>query len=120
MYGEDLLVFRDTEGKIGAIQPLCPHRQAPLVYGRNEESGLRCIYHGWKFNTSGVCVDMPNEPSDSDFKHKVRTVSYELREKAGVIWIYMGPKHLQPEDSGYGMDAGSRQPSQRGQIQCRG
>jgi phthalate 4,5-dioxygenase len=97
MYGEDILVFRDSQGRTGAIQPLCPHRQAPLVYGRNEDSGLRCIYHGWKFDVNGVCVDMPNEPADSDFKHKVRPVSYPLVEKAGVIWIYMGPKHLQPE-----------------------
>ena len=97
MLGEDLLVFRDTSGQVGVIQPLCPHRQAPLVYGRNEENGLRCIYHGWKFDVNGVCLDMPNEPADSDFKHKVRTISYPAREVAGVIWVYMGPKHLQPE-----------------------
>jgi phthalate 4,5-dioxygenase len=97
MYGEDLLVFRDTEGRVGVIQPLCPHRQAPLVYGRNEENGLRCIYHGWKFDVNGTCVDMPNEPADSDFKHKVRPITYPTREVAGVIWVYMGPKHLQPE-----------------------
>jgi phenylpropionate dioxygenase-like ring-hydroxylating dioxygenase large terminal subunit len=95
--GEDLLAFRDTDGQVGLIQPLCPHRQAPLVYGRNEDSGLRCIYHGWKFDTSGVCVDMPNEPSDSDFKQKVRTIAYPVKEWAGIIWAYLGPKHLQPE-----------------------
>lgn len=97
MYGEDLLAFRDTDGRIGVIQTLCPHRQAPLVYGRNEENGLRCIYHGWKFDVAGICTDMPNEPADSDFKHKVRAVSYPTREVAGVVWIYMGPKHLTPE-----------------------
>src|ERR1700730_3843039 len=68
MFGEDLVVFRDTAGKVGIIQALCPHRQAPLFYGRNEDYGLRCLYHGWKFNTEGVCVDMPNEPPEHDYR----------------------------------------------------
>jgi len=97
MYGENLVAFRDTKGKVGVIQALCPHRQAPLVLGRNEDSGLRCLYHGWKFNVNGVCVDMPSEPRESNFKERVRAISYPTREKAGVIWIYMGPKNRHPE-----------------------
>jgi phenylpropionate dioxygenase-like ring-hydroxylating dioxygenase large terminal subunit len=94
--GEDLVAFRDTEGEVGLLQALCPHRQAPLSYGRNEEHGLRCIYHGWKFSRSGVCVDMPNEPHMSDFKDRVRARAYPVREAAGIVWAYLGPPELQP------------------------
>lgn len=97
MLGEKLVVFRATDGKVGAIQALCPHRQAPLIYGRNEDNGLRCIYHGWKFDVTGACLDMPNEPAESVFKDKVRATAYPTAEAAGIIWIYMGPRHLQPE-----------------------
>lgn len=97
LLGEDLVVFRDTQGQVGLMQALCPHRQAPMVYGRNEESGLRCIYHGWKFDAAGACVDMPNEPSESDFKQKVKSGSYPTREWADIIWAYLGPRHLMPE-----------------------
>lgn len=97
MYGEKLVAFRDTEGKVGVVHAHCPHRQAPLVLGRNEESGLRCIYHGWKFDVNGVCVDMPSEPRESDFKERVRATSYPAEDVAGVIWVYMGPKNLHPE-----------------------
>jgi phenylpropionate dioxygenase-like ring-hydroxylating dioxygenase large terminal subunit len=97
MLGEDLVVFRATDGRVGAIAPLCPHRQAPLVYGRNEDNGLRCIYHGWKFDVEGRCVDMPSEPAASNFKDKIRALRYPTCEAAGIIWIYMGPDHLEPE-----------------------
>ncbi len=70
--GEQLVAFRDTNGRIGFVAENCPHRGASLFFGRNEEEGLRCVYHGWKFDTSGACVDMPNEPLESNFKHKVR------------------------------------------------
>jgi phthalate 4,5-dioxygenase oxygenase subunit len=97
IYGEDLVAFRDSDGRVGVLQALCPHRQAPLVYGRNEDCGLRCIYHGWKFDVEGTCLDMPNEAPDSVFKDKVRAEYYPTCERAGVIWVYMGPKDLQPE-----------------------
>src|ERR1044071_7238806 len=71
MLGEDLVAYRATDGTVRTIAPLCPHRQAPLVYGRNEENGLRCIYHGWKFDVDGRCTDMPSEPPESVFKDKV-------------------------------------------------
>ncbi len=97
LLGEDLVAFRDSDGKVGVLDAFCPHRQSPLFYGRNEESGLRCIYHGWKFDVSGACVDMPSEPADSDFKHKVRLIGYAVEEWSDIIWVYMGPPHLKPE-----------------------
>ena len=96
LLGEDLIAFRDTNGAVGLVQNNCPHRGASLFFGRNEEAGLRCVYHGWKFDVSGQCVDMPNEPAESDFKHKVRAVAYPTAEKAGVVWTYMGPPEKQP------------------------
>jgi phthalate 4,5-dioxygenase len=97
LMGEDLLAFRDTSGRVGLIDPLCAHRRAALFYGRNEEDGLRCIYHGWKYDVTGQCTDAPTEPKDSNFKHTVRLLAYPVEEKAGVCWTYMGPKELQPE-----------------------
>src|ERR1051326_4901231 len=78
--GEDLVGYRDTNGHVGVIDAYCPHRRAPLFYGRNEECGLRCVYHGWKFSADGTCVDMPSEPAESDFKDKVRIRAYPVRE----------------------------------------
>ena len=97
LLGEDLIAFRDTTGKIGMIQNNCPHRGASLFFGRNEESGLRCVYHGWKFDTTGACVDMPNEPAESDFKQKVKAIAYPTVERGGMIWAYMGPRPNPPE-----------------------
>ncbi|MDE3077101.1 MAG: Rieske 2Fe-2S domain-containing protein [Chloroflexota bacterium] len=95
--GEDLVGFRDTNGKVGFVDAHCPHRQAPLFFGRNEECGLRCVYHGWKFDVDGNCVDMPSEPPESNFTAKVQVKAYPTREWGGVIWIYMGPKDFMPE-----------------------
>src|SRR3989475_6742516 len=89
--GEDLIAFRDSAGRAGLLGAHCPHRGAPLFYGRNEEGGLRCIYHGWKYDVSGQCIDMPNEPPETVFKDKIRHKAYPCREHAGVIWVYMGP-----------------------------
>ncbi|MBV8719170.1 MAG: Rieske 2Fe-2S domain-containing protein [Chloroflexi bacterium] len=96
LLGEDLIAFRDTNGKPGFIQNNCPHRGASLFFGRNEEGGLRCVYHGWKFAVDGTCVDMPNEPAESDFKHRVRATAYPGADWGGMIWIYMGPPDLTP------------------------
>src|SRR5215831_8480767 len=92
LLGENLIAFRDTNGKVGLIQNHCPHRGASLFFGRNEEAGLRCVYHGWKFAVDGTCVDMPNEPAESDFKSKVKAVAYPTRERGGIVWVYMGPR----------------------------
>src|SRR5262249_30680051 len=75
----------------------CPHRRAPLFYGRNEECGLRCVYHGWKFDAEGTCVDMPSEPADSDFKDRLTIRAYPTYEVGGLVWVYMGPPERQPE-----------------------
>jgi len=95
LMGEDLVAFRDTNGRVGLIQNNCPHRGASLFFGRNEEAGIRCVYHGWKFDTSGQCVDMPNEPAESDFKSKVKAVAYPTHESGGIVWTYMGPADKQ-------------------------
>ena len=75
-----------------SIDNNCPHRRASLFFGRNEESGLRCVYHGWKFDVNGDCVDMPSEPAESNFKDKVKIKSYPCHERNGIIWTYMGPR----------------------------
>jgi phthalate 4,5-dioxygenase oxygenase subunit len=96
LLGERLIAFRDTNGKIGLIQNNCPHRGASLFFGRNEEAGMRCVYHGWKFDVDGNCVDMPNEPAESDFKQKVKAVAYPTQERGGVVWAYLGPRKTPP------------------------
>ncbi|MFC3674910.1 Rieske 2Fe-2S domain-containing protein [Ferrovibrio xuzhouensis] len=96
LLGEDLIVFRDTDGKIGLVDHACPHRGAPLVFGRNEDCGLRCVYHGWKFSVSGAVVDMPAEPERSRLKEKVKIKAYPCRERNGVVWTYMGPDAMLP------------------------
>jgi phenylpropionate dioxygenase-like ring-hydroxylating dioxygenase large terminal subunit len=97
LLGEDLVAFRDSQGRVGILGEQCPHRRASLFYGRNEDCGLRCVYHGWKFDVDGNCVDMPSEPPESSFKHKVRQLSYPAREWGGLIWVYMGPPEHMPE-----------------------
>ena len=97
LLGESLLAFRNTDGQVGLIERNCPHRLADLFFARNEECGLRCTYHGWKFDTEGKCVDMPTEDEDSNFADKVSITAYPVRERAGVCWAYMGPRHLMPD-----------------------
>ncbi len=96
LLGEELVAFRDTDGRIGLLDEFCPHRLVSLWLGRNEECGLRCVYHGWKFDVNGQCVDMMNEPADSDFPSKMTTTAYPTVELGGVIWAYMGPKEHMP------------------------
>jgi phenylpropionate dioxygenase-like ring-hydroxylating dioxygenase large terminal subunit len=96
LLGEELIAFRASSGKVGLIQNACPHRGASLFFGRNEEDGLRCVYHGWKFDTAGACVDMPSEPAESNFKNKVRARAYPVEERNGVLWAYMGPREVPP------------------------
>jgi phthalate 4,5-dioxygenase len=93
---EDLVAFRDSDGSVGFFRESCPHRGASVFFGRNEDGGLRCVYHGWKFDVSGACVDMPSEPAESNFKTKVRIGAYPAAEYAGLVWIYMGPPERQP------------------------
>ncbi|MEM9473761.1 MAG: Rieske 2Fe-2S domain-containing protein [Pseudomonadota bacterium] len=88
--GERYVCFRNTEGKLGLLDELCPHRRASLVYGRNEECGLRCLYHGWKFDVDGNCVAMSSEPEGSPLHGKVKHRAYPVREWGGFVWAWLG------------------------------
>jgi phthalate 4,5-dioxygenase len=96
LLGENLIAFRATSGRVGLIQNHCPHRGASLFFGRNEGEGIRCVYHGWKFDCEGACVDMPNEPSESNFKSKIRARAYPCVERGDIVWTYMGPRETPP------------------------
>jgi len=99
--GEDLIAFRDTNGDVGVVDAFCPHRRAPLFFGRNEECGLRCVYHGWKFDRHGDCVDMPSEPAGTPLQARVKLTAYPAIEKGGLVWTYMGPKATVPPPPDY-------------------
>lgn len=91
LLGEDLVVFRDTEGRLGAIDEFCRHRGASLAFGRNEDCGLRCLYHGWKFDVNGNVMDMPSEPNAGEaLKADAKLKSYPTRESGGFVWLWMG------------------------------
>ncbi|MGH7887353.1 MAG: Rieske 2Fe-2S domain-containing protein, partial [Candidatus Binatia bacterium] len=94
---ERLVAFRDTAGRIGLIDRNCAHRCADLFFGRNEENGLRCTYHGWKYDVEGKCLDMPTEDAENSFKDNIKLTAYPVRERAGILWTYMGPKEQTPE-----------------------
>jgi phthalate 4,5-dioxygenase len=91
LLGEDLVAFRDSDGRLGILDEYCPHRRASLVYGRNEECGLRCIYHGWKMDVEGNVLEMASEPAGSQLPQKVKHKAYPVREGGGFVWTYMGP-----------------------------
>ncbi len=97
VFGEDLVVFRDTEGRVGVMDEYCPHRRASLALGRNEESGLRCLYHGWKMDVEGNVIEMVSEPKSSCMAEKVKHTAYPVKEWGGFIWAYMGPADTLPE-----------------------
>jgi phthalate 4,5-dioxygenase len=96
LLGERLIAFRDSNGRVGVMDQRCPHRCASLFLGRNEEGGLRCVYHGWKFAADGTCLDMANVPNQEEFRHKVKAKAYPAEERAGMIWVYMGPRATPP------------------------
>lgn len=98
LLGEDLIAFRDTNNRIGLVDRFCPHRRVDLFFGRNEECGIRCVYHGWKFDIDGNCLDMPAEPTNTPMRDEVKLKAYPAMEWGGVIWAYMGPKeHMPPK-----------------------
>lgn len=94
--GEELVAFRDSQGRIGLLGEHCSHRGSSLYYGRNEECGLRCIYHGWKYDVKGNVLETPAEPPESDFKKKIPHLAYPTREAAGIIFAYLGPRDQMP------------------------
>ncbi|MES2400087.1 MAG: Rieske 2Fe-2S domain-containing protein [Pseudomonadota bacterium] len=91
LFGENLVAWRDSDGKVGLMDRYCPHRRASLQFGRNEDGGLRCLYHGWKVNVSGAITEMPSEPPASCQARKVQQKTYPTHEHGGLVWAYMGP-----------------------------
>jgi phthalate 4,5-dioxygenase len=96
LLSERLLAVRDSEGRLGLINEFCAHRGVSLWFGRNEEGGLRCPYHGWKYAVTGACLEIPSEPAESGMCNRIRLKSYPLVERGGVLWTYMGPQDQQP------------------------
>src|SRR5271168_51545 len=100
---EDLIAFRDTNGKVGIVSAYCAHRSAPLYFGRNEKCGIRCPYHGWKFAVDGSCLEIPNVPTNApDIRRNVSIKAYPVEEAGGLVWVYMGPKELKPPLPAFG------------------
>jgi phthalate 4,5-dioxygenase oxygenase subunit len=97
LLGEDLVVFRDSNGRLGVLDEHCPHRGASLAFGRNEACGLRCLYHGWKFDVEGSVLDMSSEPEGAAIRQAIRARAYPVREGGGFVWIWMGPKEQMSE-----------------------
>jgi phthalate 4,5-dioxygenase len=96
LLSERLLAFRDSDGKLGLIDEFCAHRGVSLWFGRNEDGGIRCSYHGWKYDREGQCVDIPSEPAGSGMCGRIKLTSYPLIERGGVLWTYMGEPDKQP------------------------
>lgn len=96
LLGERLIAWRDTSGRVGVMDHRCPHRGASLFLGRNEEDGIRCVYHGWKFDITGACVDQMNLPAHQMCKERVHAKAYPALEKNGLVWTYMGPRETPP------------------------
>ena len=96
LLSERLLAWRDTQGRLALTDEFCAHRGVSLWFGRNEQNGLRCPYHGWKYDHTGQCIEVPSEPAESGFCQKIKLKSYPLIERGGILWAYMGPPELQP------------------------
>ena len=100
LLSEDYVAFRDTQGRVGVMEELCMHRGASLALGRVEEGGLRCLYHGWKFDVTGAVLETPNH-ADPKYRARMKAPAFPVREEGGLVWAYVGPKELQPEFSRY-------------------
>jgi phenylpropionate dioxygenase-like ring-hydroxylating dioxygenase large terminal subunit len=121
LLGENLVAFRNSEGRVGLIDHVCPHRCASLFFGRNEENGLRCLYHGWKFDIDGRCTDVPNERPGSKLAEQIHTTAYPCVEKNGIIWTHMGADrdNLPPlPDLGWALVGPNRRGALRYQRDC--
>ncbi|MFN0069881.1 MAG: Rieske 2Fe-2S domain-containing protein [Chloroflexota bacterium] len=97
LLGENLVAFRDTDGRVGVMDELCPHRGASLVLARNENHALQCLYHGWRIAADGAILETPCEPEESDFKDRIRHLAYPVRELGGIVWVYLGPPGTEPQ-----------------------
>lgn len=98
LLGEPMVALRDQDGRLGLIEEFCAHRRVSLWFGRHEEGGIRCPYHGWKYDVTGQCVDVPSEPAESGYCNKIKLKGYPLIERGGVLWTYMGPPEHQPPE----------------------
>jgi phenylpropionate dioxygenase-like ring-hydroxylating dioxygenase large terminal subunit len=96
LLSERLLAFRDSKGRYGLMDEFCAHRGVSLWFGRNEECGLRCPYHGWKFDVTGQCTEVPSEPEGSDYHKRIKLTGYPLIQRGGILWAYLGPPECQP------------------------
>jgi len=96
LLGEQLIAFRDSSGRVGVMDQKCPHRCASLFLGRNEENGIRCVYHGYKFDVEGNCLDMPSVPASLDFRSKIKAKAYRVEERNGLVWVHMGTQAAAP------------------------
>src|SRR5215212_1252056 len=101
---ENFVAFRDTNGQVGFLDEGCPHRGVSLALGRNEECGLRCIFHGWKINADGQVVDIPSEPAGSNLASKIRVNHYKTHEAAGVVWVWLGKGEEPPQFPDFGFE----------------
>ena len=97
LLGEKLIAFRDSSGRVGIMNHACPHRGVSFFFGRNEHEGIRCVYHGWKFDVTGACLEMPNVPPHQDFSTRVKAQAYRVAERNGLIWVYMGAREEAPQ-----------------------
>jgi len=97
LLGEEMVAFRDTQGRVGLVEPQCAHRGASLFFGRNEDGGIRCIYHGWKYDVHGKCLEMPNAPAGSAYHGKISIKAWPTREFGDIVWAYLGPRERMPE-----------------------
>ena len=120
LLGEDLVAFRDSKGRAGVLGEFCAHRRASLLYGRNEECGLRCLYHGWKFDVEGNVLEMTSEPPDSTFAERVKQKAYPVREAGGFVWCYMGASERMPEfePPAFAPDAHARVSATKVRVRC--
>ncbi|QOT81926.1 Rieske 2Fe-2S domain-containing protein [Cupriavidus basilensis] len=100
LLGENYVAFRDSSGQVGFLEELCMHRGASLALGRVEEGGIRCLYHGWKFSAAGAVLETPNH-ADTKYAARLKAPAFPVREEGGVVWAYVGPKHLEPAFSRY-------------------
>ena len=92
LLGEDLVIYRDKTGRYGLVGEQCPHRRASLAFGRVDEEGIRCPYHGWKFDGAGKCLEQPAEPESGGFKDKITHTAYPVEKLGGLLWAYLGPE----------------------------
>src|SRR5689334_4917803 len=103
LFGENFVAFRATDGRVGFMQEACPHRCASLALARNEDNGLRCIFHGWKFSVEGKCIDAPTEPRQqrARFAESVPVRAHPTHEAGGLVWVYMGEQASPPRFPDY-------------------